>query len=70
MLSSEQRTLLSECKEFMASVPDGSWGGRPEWRSVLVQRIESTLLGDAQQAEMIGGIRGALTRWLSKSKAP
>jgi hypothetical protein len=70
MLSSEQRTLFTECKEFMTSVPEGSWGGRPEWRSVLLQRIDSTLIADDQQQEMLGGIRGALTRWLSKGKAP
>jgi hypothetical protein len=68
MLSSEQRTLLTECKEFMDSVHNGEWGGRPEWRDVLVSRITSTLAADAEQAEMIGGLRGALTRWLSKSK--
>jgi hypothetical protein len=70
MLSAEQRTLLTESKEFMESVHAGEWGGRPEWRDVLVQRITTTLTADDQQQEMIGGLRGALTRWLSKSKAP
>jgi len=70
MLSAEQRTLLTECKEFMESVHAGEWGGRPEWRDVLVQRIDASLAADNQQQEMIGGLRGALTRWLSKNKAP
>jgi hypothetical protein len=70
MLSAEQKTLLTECKEFMNSVHNGEWGGRPEWRDVLVQRIDATLVAEAQQAEMIGGLRGALTRWLSGNKQP
>jgi hypothetical protein len=52
----------------MESVHAGEWGGRPEWRDVLTQRITGTLTADDQQQEMIGGLRGALTRWLSKSK--
>jgi hypothetical protein len=47
-------------------VQPGSWNGRPEWRDVLVSRIVSTLAKDAERSEMVGGIRGALTRWLSK----
>jgi hypothetical protein len=68
MLSEEQRLLLLETKEFLTVVHAGEWNGRPEWRDVLVSRIISTLAKDAEQTEMIGGIRGALTRWLSKGK--
>ena len=70
MLSAEQRTLLTELKEFCDSVHAGEWGGRPEWRDVLTARITSTLASDADQQEMIGGLRGALTRWLSGKKQP
>jgi hypothetical protein len=66
MLSEEQRLLMIEVREFMEGLPAGSWTGRPEWRDVLVSRIVSMLAKDAEQAQMIGGIRGALTRWLSK----
>jgi len=66
MLSEEQRLLMIEVREFMEGLPAGSWSGRPEWRDVLVSRIISTLAKDAERSEMVGGIRGALTRWLSK----
>lgn len=68
MLSAEQRALLTECKEFMDSVQVGAWGGRPEWRDVLAARITATLASDSEQAEMIGGLRGAFTRWLGGKK--
>lgn len=68
MLSEEQRLLLLELREFCDAVHNGEWSGRPEWRDALVTRIISTLAKDTEQTEMIGGIRGALTRWLSKKQ--
>jgi len=68
MMSPDQRMLLGEIKEFMASVQDGAWTGRPEWRAVLTSRIDTALAADAEQEAMIGGIRGALTRWLNRGK--
>jgi hypothetical protein len=66
MLSEEQRLLLLEVREFLTGVHDGEWAGRPEWRDVLVSRIISTLAKDAEQTEMVSGIRGAFSRWLSR----
>ena len=70
MLSADQRALLTECREFIDNVTDGAWQGRPEWRAVLVSRIATTHASDSEQQEMIGGLRGALTRWLSGKKQP
>jgi hypothetical protein len=68
MLSPDQRLLLGELKEFLTALPAEVAPGRPEWRAVLMTRIDTTLAADAEQEAMIGGIRGAFTRWLSKGK--
>jgi hypothetical protein len=58
--------LLGELKEFLGALPTDVTVGRPEWRAVLMSRIDMTLAEDAEREQMIGGIRGAFTRWLSK----
>jgi hypothetical protein len=66
MLSTEQQQLLHELKEFLYSVAPDALPGRPGWRDTLITRINETLAKDAEYDATMSGIKGALTRWLSK----
>jgi len=66
MLSPDQRMLLGELKEFLSALPAEVTVGRPEWRAVLMSRIDTTLAADAEREAMVGGIRGMFTKWFNK----
>lgn len=65
-MAADLRMLLEETKDFMRSVPEGSWAGRPQWREDLITRLDNVIDADAEREEMMGGLRGTLMRLLGK----
>lgn len=67
-MAADLRMLLEETKDFMRSVPEGSWGGRTQWREDLITRLDSVIDADAEREETPSGLRGTLIRLLARKE--